>query len=325
MEKVKRLFRNLSEKRSYQIVFFVVSMCVVLGMYVGVHAKIAIQKAHEYTIGQDRRGLIKYIEDVEIEGDVIKISGWCLKKGINSGDQKIQVFLRNLEDENDVVWMEVERIDRDDVNDYYDCSYDYSQTGFEARANIREVDFQEKDYEIFLKVSYVDKERENKKAVSTVSSRRYIVDGALTTIASEVDKEPVKTASTELNTIFDNGQLLLYREDFDIYVYQYDGKIYWVAGEKFFFEEDATTYIQYQLDTSRIDKLPKSRLENEWYWDNMGFAFEEYEITEKGFTPYRVAVREIPTEYPVLCFWTGYHVDTWIWEEYLNLDIREVN
>lgn len=324
MEKVKGFFRNFNEKRSYQIVFFVVSMCTILSLYAGVRVRIITNKAHEYTIVEDK-SLIKYVEEAYVDGNALKISGWCFNKGVNSNNQEIQVFLRNLEDENDVVWMDVERVKRDDVNDYYECSYDYSQTGFEARANVRKLDLQKKNYEIFLKVSYSREEGENTKVAKTVSSKRYVVEGALTALEPRVDKEPVRTTSIELNTIFDNGQLLLYREDFDIYVYQYEGKLYWVAGEKFFFEEDATTYIQYQLDTSRIDKLPKSRLENEWYWDNIGFNFEEYEITEKEFAPYRVAVKDIPTEYPVLCFWTGYYVNTWVWEEYLNLDIREVN
>ena len=32
MEKVKRFFRNFNEKKSYRVVFFVVSMCVILGL-----------------------------------------------------------------------------------------------------------------------------------------------------------------------------------------------------------------------------------------------------------------------------------------------------
>jgi len=98
-----------------------------------------------------------------------------------------------------------------------------------------------------------------------------------------------------------------------------------LLADEFYFEEDGLTYIQYHLDTSRIDMLPEDRLQNQWYWDNRGFVFEEMELLDKKLSPYRVAVCEIPNDYPVTCCWTGYHNGTdWVWREYTNLDVREL-
>lgn len=334
MKKIIGFFRKFIEKRSYQIVFFIVSMCAILGAYFILRLHIAEEISHRYTVVEDKC-LIKFVEEASVEGDELTISGWCFYKDIDSKNQEIQIFLRNVEDDSEEIWLDVEQVNRADVHQYYDCAYDYSQTGFEARIETSELNLMEKDYEIFLKLNLVKESRMigeisekpvREDFIKTVSTKNYICDGLLTALEPNVDNEPVFTDSLNLNTIFDKGRLLVHREDYDMYVYQYEGMLYWVAGKDFFFEEDGTTYIQFQLDTSRIDKLPMCRLENEWYWDNIGFNFEEYEITEKGFTPYRVAAREIPVEYPVLCFWTGYNVNmAWVWEEYLNLDIREID
>ena len=334
MEKVKRFFRELNEKRSYQVVFFVVSMCVVLGGYVILRTVVAEGSSHRYTVVKDKN-LIKYVEEVSVERDILTVSGWCFYKDVDSNKNNVQVFLKNIDDEEDTVWLDVEKVIRDDVDAYYDCAYDYSQTGFEARTKVKKLDLQEKDYEIFLKISFTKEEVERteegetvveREYVKTVSAKRYISDGKLTALKPGLDKEPTRTASMEINTVFDKGQLLQHREDLDTYIYQYGKKLYWVAGKNFYFEEDGTTYIQYQLDTTQADNLPKYRIENGWGWDNLGFIFEDNEMKKEDVYPYRIAVRDLPIDYSVTCFETGYFNDAeWIWKENSNIDIRLVS
>ena len=110
MEKVKRFFRNFNEKRSYQIVFFVVSMCVVLGSYIGLREIIATVKSHEYTIIEDRY-FVKYIENVEVVEEKLSISGWCFYRNVDSSKNEIQVFLQNINNEEDIIWLDTELIE----------------------------------------------------------------------------------------------------------------------------------------------------------------------------------------------------------------------
>ena len=40
MEKIRQFFRDLSEKKSYQVIYFVISMCIVMGGYFCISAKV---------------------------------------------------------------------------------------------------------------------------------------------------------------------------------------------------------------------------------------------------------------------------------------------
>lgn len=319
MEKVRRFFRNFNEKRSYQIVFFIVSMCVILGGYFVLRMKVTEEVSHRYTVVEDKN-VIKYIEDVSIEEDTLTVSGWCFYKDFNSNQNDVQIFLRNIDDEKDIVWLEVEMVQRDDINAYFDSEYDYSQVGFYAKTKTKRLNLQEKNYEIFVKLNC----KNDIKNVWTTSTHRYICSGIFTSFKPE-EKQPQKTKSDIFNAIIDNGQLLMYNKSVDLYLYQYEKSLYWVAGEEYCFEKDGTTTIPYQLRTTRIDKLPAYRLENGWDWDSKGFVFEEKEIVLGQDVPYRVAMSDIPLTYPVIYFWTGnYEEGVWNWLNTMNLDIREL-
>ena len=121
-----------------------------------------------------------------------------------------------------------------------------------------------------------------------------------------------------MEEIVNKGYLRVYRPDRACYVYQYKGSLYWIADKEFAFEEDGTTYIQYHLWTTQIDKLPQKRLKNKWYWDNIGGNFEDYEIRD-NFGKYRVMRREIPLQYSITSIETGYYVDgEWKWKGFFR-------
>ena len=331
MEKVRGFLRNLSEKRSYQIVFFVVSMCFVLLGYLVLRVAIERDLSHQYIVEEDKN-LVKYIEDIRIDGDMLIISGWCFYKNVESDTDSVQVFLRNTEDEEDIVWLEVEEVVREDVNKYYNCEYNYSHTGFNAKTKVKRLELQESDYEIFIKLTYSkkvegkleDSINNDKEYVKTVSTKRYISEGELSAFVPIKELEKIKSFSGELNEISDEGQLLVYSNKADMYVYQYKGKLYWVAGERYYFEEDGTTKIQFQLDTTRTDYLPEDRASRGLTTDNLSFIFEKNEIVQDETDPYRIACYDVPCEYPITSMWTGYYTDSkWIWREYINVDIRE--
>lgn len=331
MEKVKRFFRELHENRKYQVVFFVVSMCVIFGLFLGVRIKLATVKALEFTIVEDKN-LIKYVEEVKVENNKLVVTGWCFYKNADSKKNKVQIILRNLENNNDIVALDTKEVAREDVATYYCGSTDYSQTGFQASTRVNNINLDTYDYEILIKLTYFEEVKRihseeivDIEYTKTIATNRYVCNGELTIAKPDVHIKKIETISKTLNTIISEGQLLSYREDADIYIYQYKEKIYWIAGEEYCFEEDGTTRMEYHLDTTELSKLPENRLADGHYWDNIGFYFELNEIVDEEFFPYRVASRDIPKEYPVSCFWTGYHTNNeWVWKEYLNLDIREI-
>ena len=110
-----------------------------------------------------------------------------------------------------------------------------------------------------------------------------------------------------------NGTLLVCRPDMHIWIFQYDGSLYWVADEGFHFEDDGLTYIQYHLWTTQLEKLPPGRLAQNYYWNNLSGYFEKYELSG-DFGKYRVMCCELPTEYSITSILTGYYKDgEWGW------------
>ena len=265
------------------------------------------------------------IEDASIKEKKLELKGWAFQLETTSENEKIQVFLRNVKEEQEVHWMSISQYDRNDINDYFACDFDYSHSGFTATIKEDKLNFSN-DYEIFLKLTYneekVDKEGKvsvNKK-IKTVSTGTYLQDGKLIDYMPGSFVEPVLTG-TYLDTVVKEGSLRFYRREEGVYVYQYEGKLYYIVNQNYFFEEDGTTYVQYHLETTQPENLPEHRLENEWYWDNRGFNFENQEIKDEDTSPYRVAAIELPTEYVISYIWVGYHVEKeWIWQQYFKPD-----
>ena len=124
-----------------------------------------------------------------------------------------------------------------------------------------------------------------------------------------------------LQDVFTKGKLCFYLDDIGIYVYQYDDKLYWIADEKFKFNEDGLTFIQYQIYTSQKDKLPEHRIQHGF--DNLGFYFEEYEYKDENTYPYRVAIQDLPYEYPITSILTGVYNSSeksWVWSKQFQIE-----
>lgn len=182
-----------------------------------------------------------------------------------------------------------------DINSYYRCEEDYSNTGFEAKAEINS----NEAYEILVQWS----------------------NGVTMTTGTFLDNG-VSVHTVNPAPDF-SGTLLVSRPEYSFYVYQQYGELYWLCGDSFPFEDDGTTYVQYQLWTTQIDRLPQKRLEHECFWDNIGFNFEQNEI--EPFGEYRVAKSKIPEEYAVTAIVTGYHKDgKWIWQDYFRPIVKEL-
>ena len=150
----------------------------------------------------------------------------------------------------------------------------------------------------------------------TLPTGAYIIGSDLHYYQEDALTEPGGTEA--LDEIVRNGTFRLYRPDYHCWVYQKDWSLYWIVDENFTFEEDGSTYIQYQLWTTQTDRLPQKRLENNWLWDNIGGCFEDYEV-QGDFGDCRVMRRDIPTAYPLTAIETGYYKDgAWIWKHYFR-------
>ncbi len=268
------------------------------------------------------------IEDMFLDNDYLVIKGWFFE--LNSvrnikqeilPNKKLGILLYELNSEDDGsntsdsgekkgIITEMEYMQRSDINEYFKCEFDYTQCGFIAKTKIDNIDL-EKQYQIIIKPDYSS----NVGILSII----YFYDGTLQRVTKN-DKPDLNVERTDLYQIIHDGILVAGNSEYGMWVYQYKDSFYWIADTYYNFEDDGSTYIQYQMDTTQFDKLPKERIENQWFFSDIGGNFEDYEITNDiNCGQYRVSVREIPKEYSVVRIETGYYIeDRWIWRRFIR-------
>lgn len=260
------------------------------------------------------------IDSLEMEENTLTMRGWFFElKNIQGTERKVvddaelMLALVPLEEANagdeimdaplmNVIGMHEER---SDVNEYFLCGIDYSKCGFTATIDSQKIDLSKTVYRLAVKQDSSHK--------ATVLTDVYLTADGIKYTNPELSPE-LETGGTDLDKIVKEGVRLVSRPEYNCYVYQFEDKLYWITDEGFTFCEDGSTYIQYQMNTTQIDKLPAERLENNWLWSNIGDYFELHEITDQiNCGKYRVSVRDIPKEYSVTNVCTGYYDGDWVW------------
>ena len=122
-----------------------------------------------------------------------------------------------------------------------------------------------------------------------------------------------EVSGTDLEEIIKNGVLKVYNEDFDVFVYQVEDRLYWIIGADF----DAS--VIYHLYTTEPENLPENR--QQYGFDNRGFRIgSEKDLTEvMSCGKYRVFSDIIPREYYVTAIAVGMNKGPDIlWREYFR-------
>lgn len=247
---------------------------------------------------------VHQVDSVEQKGKNVVLTGFAFKLDMDAPKGSFEIVLRDIESE-ELYFPKMKYSNRKDVNEYFLCEYDYLNSGYEATIKARELNLDKRDYEVLLKM------KDEKKTYQTGT---FISKGQLM-YANPKKYVPLEVTGTDLMPIVENGVLRVYRPDFGIYVYQYEGELYWIAENDYEFDENGDTVIQYQLDTTQIEKLPQIRFENKWYWDNMSFRFSGNELFGWETGDYRVAKKKLPTAYAIEKIWTGKYVNDWVWTQ----------
>ena len=260
------------------------------------------------TVDDTAKNTCFQVDEVKKEADSLVMTGFAFSYEEGAYGNRFAIALRSTRT-GDMLDMSVEYgLEREDVNRYFACDVDYSRTGFRASVPLTAVSAGE-EYEIQVK---------NGDSV-IVHDDVYITDQNIHYVPEAEYVQPV-SEGTDLEKIVKDGILRVFRPDQACYVYQYEGCLYWIADDGFAFEDDGSTYIQYQLYTTQIENLPFQRLVNEWYWDNIGALFEDYEITDEiDCGRYRVCKRILPDAYAINAVVTGYYQNNeWIWIDYFR-------
>lgn len=292
-------FKNLLNDKHFTIIIIsigtIISVICVACIIIRSHGGII-------DIGTDMtsRAYCFQIEDVMVKNGELNISGFAFQ--YEHPDKKPSLSLQS--EKNEVKLITDYGDSRPDVNDYFLCDIDYTNSGFTSVGTVGN----DIEYEIMIRWPWSPK----------ISTGVFIHSETIHYASDAIFVPPDVKNAPELMEIVKNGILRIYRPDFHCWVYQLDGDLYWITEPGFAFEDDGTTYIQYQIWTTQLEKLPSKRVAHGNSWDNISGYFEDYEL-KGNFGPYRIMKRQIPTDYSITSILTGYYVKgNWIWKNYFR-------
>ncbi|MBR4341499.1 MAG: hypothetical protein IKP88_02110 [Lachnospiraceae bacterium] len=311
-----------------KILKITIEVIVIIGIIVGfilINDQLSQNRKSTFEFIKDSNEYTYQIEETGYDGEDFYIKGWFfeLKSVRNTvmevGNNKtcgvvLYDMNKNIADETvksdnrvEGIALNVEKIVRNDINDYFKCEYDYSNCGFVAKIPKIMVDVENSLYQIILKAD----EKDN----NGIETAIFLDHGTLKYINPK-DEVKLDVNGTDLEDIVNKGYCMVSDPGHYIYVYQYEKKLYWIADKDYYFENDGSTCIQFSMDTTQFDKLPKDRIDKGLYWSSIGDDFEKYEVTDTiNCGKYRVSVREIPKDYSVTRIVTGYMFDEkWVWK-----------
>lgn len=242
------------------------------------------------------------IESIICENDEIELAGFALWFDHNVDEMKMELKSTNSKE---IIPLEVNYgLDRDDVQEYFLCDHDYTKTGFIARGHINNW---ANEYEILVSLDWP----------RNISTGIFVENTSVHYCPSNLFMAP-NADTKELRGIINDGILRYYSRDSQCWIYQNGKELYWIIGKDSALFQNENEYVQFQLWTTQVDKLPSERLENGWNWDERNGLFETYELNGVSDL-YRVMCRTLPTDYSIKSMLTGYYVDDrWIWKTYFR-------
>lgn len=317
----------MNKKKAFKISIKIAILLSVIIGFILINDQISDKNINTFLPVSDGGNYAYQVEKISVEENILKITGWFIElkkvrgQEVEVADGKnvgIVLYDMNSVTEKDLdgnekprlgVSMEMTYVVRDDINEYFKCEYDYSHCGFVASIDKSRINLEEGVYQIVIKP-----DRQGIDGIA-INSCAYLNKGKLSYI-NPYDSIELEVKGTDLENIVNFGDCVFSYPEYHICVYQYDGRLYWIADENFYFEEDGSTYIEYQLETTQFDKLPESYTSLGWSWADSGWTFEYCELKDIDCGKYRVSVRDIPKDYSITIVTTGYYSGgNWIWQK----------
>lgn len=299
MEEIK-----MEKRKNNTVLHFVICVGLLVVIWGGYYYASHYGIDRVFEVRESDFSWIYQVDSVRTEGGIFTLQGFAFELDKNAENGSFEVVLQEIES-GEIFFPKMEYTKRKDINDYFLCEKVYLESGFVATIKSQKLNLEEKDYEVLLKIS--DKRVAYQTGI-------YISNGELMYV-NPTRFEPLDVEGTDLEEIVENGVLRVYRPDYGMYVYQYEGELYWIAEPDYEFV-DGNTRLQLLLITTQYDKMMEDSISNGTKAGEHSFWFSHNEIKELDTGKYRVAKKEIPTDYSVARLQTGNWKDDkgWAWK-----------
>lgn len=306
IEKKLSFFERLHVSKKKQVIFFGISMVVMLCVYSYISYYAQFKNNRRVKLVKDDFSWMFQIDSCEEKEDNLVLTGWAFALGKDAKEGNFEIILSDISEEKNY-YPKMEYLVREDVNKYFLCEYEYLESGFLAYIPKKVLDLESKIYRIAFRPS------DERKAYE---SNMYYVNGKIMHVNPE-EYTPLDVQGTDIEHIVETGVLRVYRSDVGMYVYQYENELYWIAENWYEFEK-GNSMIEFQMNTTQLEKLPQNRIEKGWFWDNLSFSFISNELIDCDTGKYRVSKCALPSEYSLTRVWTGNYISEWTWIEYFR-------
>lgn len=255
---------------------------------------------------EDDFSWVAQIDNITFDGKKVILEGFAFEIDKNAEAGDYDIVLQDIES-GKYLYPKMEYTNREDVNEYFRCVYRYLETGFIAEISADKLDLDNKQYEVMIKpqqqeVVYKINTFLTKDGIQYINPKEFV---------------PFDVMGTDLEEIVTNGKLRMYEAANGMYVYQYNGDMYWIAEEDYSFV-DGDTHVYYRMSTTQTEKLSAEHLDKNLLWDSHDFTFSDNELVDINTGKYRVTKKELPNYYSITKIWTGNYINDWVWLRYFR-------
>ena len=245
------------------------------------------------------------VEELVIEDDEIVLKGWFFElKNVRNEDQHVDegkelgivlfdnsIKIENPKDFYKGISMSVTRNTRNDVNNYFNCEYDYSYCGFTAKIPKNNIELDQKEYRIIFKPDI--------NGEVGILSQVFIRNETINYIPAD-EYVDLDISGTDLEIVVNEGYCIGGNPEKKLAIFQYEWKLYWILDSEIYSSKKEKSTMQFRIDTTQYNKLNENNMDNREFWNKLDFTFEKAEISDSiNCGKYRVCVQDIPDDISV--------------------------
>lgn len=270
---------------------------VIIAVAFGINRKINIDRSHVYTLATGTIVLEKLTEFKEESGKYI-FKGWGFDPKNYSENTKCELILQDTET-GEALWPTMDKNpEKQEIEERYADGGDYSAGSFAGKISEGKID-KEKVYEILLRYTSETKNETGEVLpyIVTVTTNDFLYQGEVTEYNPKTFVAP-EIAGTVLEKELEGARLFHYFEE-GMWVYVKDGKMYYVLDDEAFpLERCPNGYMAVNWWANKLERIPRDY--QPYGRGNSDFSFFDFCLEQLSRDGYKVAVRDIPSDYATI-------------------------